>query len=72
MSLIYPLPTTGSVSFSTLLADVEGVNGHHLASATTARARLRAVLKEDRRREDGKKDPAAVCNVCVSLCSFFL
>jgi hypothetical protein len=69
MSFVYPLPTTGSVPFSTLVTDAGGTNAHHLATATATRGRLRAVLKEDRRREEGQRDPAAATKVCLAPCS---
>ncbi|KDQ21579.1 hypothetical protein BOTBODRAFT_207657 [Botryobasidium botryosum FD-172 SS1] len=54
-SFRYELPTTGAIAFHDFCIDPTNVHNVHLADATTARASVRAVLKENKRM-DGDKD----------------
>ena len=45
---VYPLSTTGSVSWASILSDLTGALTPHIAAATASRARLRGALKANR------------------------
>ncbi|KAG8746358.1 hypothetical protein FRC10_005347 [Ceratobasidium sp. 414] len=53
---VYELPTTGALSFSELCTDITGSYAAQLASATEARANVRAVLKASKRTDAGERD----------------
>ncbi|CAG8457420.1 4029_t:CDS:2 [Ambispora leptoticha] len=55
MSFIYPLPTTGSISFADYLLDTDNKYLNDISEATALRGRVRAVLKGAARTE-GPKD----------------
>ncbi|CAG8502667.1 2796_t:CDS:2 [Ambispora gerdemannii] len=55
MSFVYPLPTTGSISFADYLLDTDNKYLNDISEATALRGRVRAVLKESARTE-GPKD----------------
>ncbi|CAG8673055.1 14709_t:CDS:2 [Gigaspora margarita] len=55
MSFIYPLPTTGTISFSDYLLDEDHLYLNEISEATAQRGRVRAVLKEANKTE-GPKD----------------
>ncbi|RHZ81352.1 hypothetical protein Glove_121g70 [Diversispora epigaea] len=54
MSFIYPIPTTGSISFSDFLLDEDNKYINEISEATAQRGRVRAVLKEANRTEEPK------------------
>ncbi|KAG9284243.1 hypothetical protein G9A89_002053 [Geosiphon pyriformis] len=62
MSFVYPLPTTGSISFADFLLDPDNKFLNDIAEATALRGRMRAVLKEAARTE-GPKDYTNIMKV---------
>ena len=63
---LYELPTTGAISFTEVCVDEANRYTTHLAAATSARASLRAALKESK-RTDGEKDYLKLVKVVVLL-----
>lgn len=63
---LYELPTTGAISFTEVFVDESNRYTTHLSSATSARASLRAALKESK-RTDGEKDYLKLVKVVISL-----
>jgi hypothetical protein len=63
MSFAFPLSTTGALSFNDHLIAPEQDLALRLDQATTARAGLRGVLKDDKRTADGQRDPNAIVAV---------
>ncbi|EXX59168.1 hypothetical protein RirG_191380 [Rhizophagus irregularis DAOM 197198w] len=61
MSFIYPLPTTGSISWSDFLLDEDNLYLSEISEATAQRGRVREVLKEAKRTE-GPKDYTKIIN----------
>lgn len=59
----FPIPTTGAISFSDFLSDPQSNYTLRIAEATSARASLRGILKQERRTGDGERDARAVVNV---------
>jgi hypothetical protein len=63
----FSLPTTGSLSFTDFLIDPSSSSSSscttHLAEANSARANLRAILKEERRTESSERDALGVVKV---------
>ena len=51
MSFVYPIPTTGTISFSEFLLDQNKLYLNEISEATAQRGRVRAVLKEANRTE---------------------
>ncbi|CAG8610385.1 26025_t:CDS:10 [Dentiscutata erythropus] len=64
MSFIYPLPTTGTISFSDFLLDEDHLYLNEISEATAQRGRVRAVLKEANKAE-GPKDYTKVMKQTV-------
>ena len=62
MSFIYPLPTTGSISWSDFLLDEDNIYLNEISEATAQRGRVRAALKEAKRTE-GPKDYTKIMKV---------
>jgi hypothetical protein len=62
----YELPTTGAISFTEICVDKSSKYTTHLATATSARARLRTALKECK-HTDGEKDYLKLVKVVTSL-----
>lgn len=60
---VYELPTTGNIVFSEMLNDKTGRFTHPIGNATTARANLRAALKESKRTDDNEKDYLKIVKV---------
>ncbi|KAL7417474.1 hypothetical protein BDY24DRAFT_405666 [Mrakia frigida] len=58
----FPIPTTGAISFSDFLSDPQSNYTLRIAEATSARASLRGILKQERRTGDGERDARAVVN----------
>lgn len=52
MSFIYPIPTTGSISFSDFILDESNSYINEISEATALRGRVRAALKEASRAEE--------------------
>lgn len=69
MSFAFPLSTTGALSFNDHLIAPEQDLALRLDQATTARAGLRGVLKDDKRTADGQRDPNAIVAVGTSSSS---
>ncbi|KAG6866389.1 hypothetical protein C0991_004673 [Blastosporella zonata] len=55
---LYELPTSGAISFSDFCSDLTANKRHvvNIPAATQARANIRAVLKDSKRTEHGRKD----------------
>ena len=62
MSFIYPLTTTGSISWSDFLLDEDNLYLSEISEATAQRGRVRAALKEAKRTE-GPKDYTKIMKV---------
>lgn len=71
MSFIYPLPTTGSISWSDFLLDEDNLYLSEISEATAQRGRVREVLKEAKRTE-GPKDYTKIINVILLISIIFL
>lgn len=63
---LYELPTTGAISFADFCVDQTASHSTALASATQARANLRAALKESK-RVDSEKDYLKLVKVRAPL-----
>ncbi|CED84340.1 BRO1 domain [Phaffia rhodozyma] len=62
-TFLFPIPTTGSLAFSSFLINGSDQNlDTHLTEATNHRTALRGILKTERRTGDGEKDALAVFN----------
>lgn len=70
MSFIYPLPTTGSISWSDFLLDEDNFYLSEISEATAQRGRVREVLKEAKRTE-GPKDYTKIINVILLISMIF-
>lgn len=64
---MYELPTTGAISLSELCTDITGSHAAQLASATQARANVRAVLKASKRADAGERDYLKVVKVRIEF-----
>jgi hypothetical protein len=62
MSYIYPLPTTGTISWSDFLLDENNLYLSEISEATAQRGRVREALK-DAKRTEGPKDYTKIMNV---------
>ncbi|CAG8659399.1 14618_t:CDS:2, partial [Racocetra fulgida] len=71
MSFIYPLPTTGTISFSDFLLDENNSYINEISEATAQRGRVRAVLKEVN-KTDGPKDYMNVMKVIDDYLPYLL
>ncbi|CAG8793485.1 32059_t:CDS:2, partial [Racocetra persica] len=71
MSFIYPLPTTGTISFSDFLLDENNSYINEISEATAQRGRVRAALKEVN-KTDGPKDYMNVMKVIDDYLPYLL
>jgi hypothetical protein len=61
----FPIPTTGAIAFSDFLTDPSNNWTVRLSEATSTRATLRGILKQERRTDDHERDARAVVNVSL-------
>ncbi|CAG8676102.1 13794_t:CDS:2, partial [Acaulospora morrowiae] len=71
MSFIYPIPTTGSISFSDFLLDENNLYINEISDATAQRGRVRTVLKEANRTE-GPIDYTKIISTIVDYLPYLL
>ncbi|CAG8495251.1 17127_t:CDS:2 [Cetraspora pellucida] len=71
MSFVYPLPTTGTISFSDFLLDENNLYINEITEATAQRGRVRATLKEVN-KTDGPKDYMIVMKVIDDYLPYLL